>query len=93
MEKKENAKDGSMIKMIPPKEFGFIVGLSHRSVLEYIRLGKLNPHRVPGRRPYFTQEDVEEVLANGFPNSGSRKSKKKQAIGKKRDRNSNHGGF
>lgn len=53
-------------RRIPPKEFAYLIGLSHRTVLEYIRTGRLVPHRVPGRRPFFTPEDVEQVLHEGF---------------------------
>ena len=53
-------------RRIPPKEFAYLIGLSHRTVLEYMRTGRLVPHRVPGRRPFFTPEDVERVLHEGF---------------------------
>lgn len=53
-------------RRIPPKEFAYIIGLSHRTVLEYMRTGKLVPHRVAGRRPFFTPEDVNQVLKEGF---------------------------
>ena len=57
-------------RRIPPKEFAYIIGLSHRTVLEYMRTGKLVPHRVAGRRPFFTPEDVERVLHEGFAGRG-----------------------
>lgn len=57
-------------RRIPPKEFAYLIGLSHRTVLEYIRTGRLVPHRVPGRRPFFTPEDVEQVLKEGFIGRG-----------------------
>lgn len=55
-------------RRIPPKEFAYLIGLSHRTVLEYMRIGRLVPHRVAGRRPFFTPEDVEQVLKEGFTN-------------------------
>ena len=57
-------------RRITPKEFAYIVGLSHRTVLEYIRTGRLIPHRIAGRRPFFTPEDVERVLHEGFIGRG-----------------------
>lgn len=57
-------------RQIPPKEFAYLIGLSHRTVLEYMRIGRLVPHRVAGRRPFFTPEDVEQVLKEGFIGRG-----------------------
>lgn len=57
-------------RRITPKEFAYIIGLSHRTVLEYMRTGKLIPHRLSGRRPFFTPKDVEQVLKEGFAGRG-----------------------
>lgn len=51
---------------ILPKEAGFRLGLSHRTVLEYIRTGKLRPQLRIGCHPFFTEEYIEKILREGY---------------------------
>ena len=50
---------------ITPKDAGYRLGLGHRTVLEYIRTGKLKPQHRSGCRTYFTDEYIEKILREG----------------------------
>ena len=51
---------------ITPKDAGYRLGIGHRTVLEYIRTGKLKPQYRSGSRPFFTEEYIEQILRDGY---------------------------